>query len=203
MSPQPVDRIKQQLTFLDRSAKHYDAGEEDDAIRLATTMRVLFHDTRESTSVMTLTGLKGSKMLTSSRGLGDWRDYLAHEINFQSAEPIKMKPLLGDTFREIQMEDWWSQEVVFAHNGQSHSRSMIVKAAANRDGGAHVDDKKLQAYYRVLQAGEYAIGITTDFTFDGPPLWPQGETIYPNNAHLALLRQFAHEVTCSAKHFGW
>ncbi|MGV9635490.1 hypothetical protein ACWDO0_15000 [Nocardia rhamnosiphila] len=202
MSTQPVDRIRQQLGYLDRSSAHYDGGEEDEAIRLATTMRVLFYDRGRNVSVVTHVGLKGSNMLTSSRGLGDWHDYLSHEIDFQNPDLIRMKPLLGEDFRAIPMDDWWDNEVVFTHDGKNYSRSMIIRAAANKDGGAHVD-ATLEEYYRVLQAGEYAIGITPNFTGGEITRWPPGVTIYPNNAHLALLRQFAHEVICSAQHFGW
>ena len=40
-------------------------------------------------------------------------------------------------------------------------------------------------------------------TYNGPPPFPQGVTIYPNNAHFALARQFAHETLASQRHFKW
>jgi len=56
-------------------------------------------------------------------------------------------------------------------------------SAANKDGGAHVDPK-LEQYYEVLSAGEFAIGLTGNLKFAGEPLFPQGVTHYGANAHL-------------------
>lgn len=39
------EKLREQLSFLDRSAKAFDEGHEEEGIRLATVMRVLFHDT--------------------------------------------------------------------------------------------------------------------------------------------------------------
>lgn len=153
-------------------------------------------------SLFTHTDRKGAKLLSSSRGFGDWKDYLAHFILLSSPEPVRMKPLLGDQFRELSVDDWWNGESVFQHDGVAYTRGMIIRSAANRDGGAHVD-AKLQAYYKVLLSGEYALGITGDLEYDGPAPFPQGVMIYPANAHLALLRQFAHEMLRSSKHYGW
>ncbi len=41
------------IGFLERSSRDYDAGHEDESLRLATSMRVVFHDTQSSTSLLT------------------------------------------------------------------------------------------------------------------------------------------------------
>ena len=79
---------------------------------------------------------------------------------------------------------------------------MIVLSAANRDGGAHVD-KKLDKYYKILAAGEYAFGLKGNLTFNGKPWFQQGVTHYAKNAHLALIRQGGYEALVSVKHFSW
>jgi hypothetical protein len=196
------ERLGSHIRFLRTSSATFDSGHEDEALRLATSMRVIFHDTQQSTSLLSLLNLKGTKMLSSSRGHGDWQDYLAHELNLESSRPVVMKPLLGNAFAEIPLADWWEGESIFVHHGKPYTREKIVLSLANKDGGAHVDPK-LEAYYRVLCAGEYALGITGNLTYAGPPPFPQGVTIYPDNAHLALARQFAHETLASQRHFGW
>jgi hypothetical protein len=179
------ERLGSHIGFLEQSSGLYDSGQEDESLRLATSMRVMFHDTA-----------------SSSRGLGDWRDYLAHHVDLSSQRPIVMKPLLGDSFTQVPLSDWWDGETIFVHVGTNYTRRKIILSVANKDGGAHVDDK-LEAYYKVLCAGEYALGITGNLKYDGPPPFPQGVTIYPDNAHLALIRQFAHETLASHRHFGW
>jgi hypothetical protein len=195
-------KLRQQLTFLRRSCDAYDAGVEDESIRIANAMRIIFHDKGRSTSLMTHLGLKVTKMLSSSRGLGDWKDFLAHRLDLRSPQPIHMVPLLGDRFIELQLDEWWNNEPVFNHDGVPYSRRMICLSAAEKDGGAHVDEE-LERYYQVLCAGEYAIGIQGDLQFDGEAPFPQGVTLYSTNAHLALLRQFAHEVLVSSIHYDW
>lgn len=191
-----------QIGFLSRSSELYDQGYEDESLRLATTMRVMFHQTGSSTSLLTHMGLAGTNMLSSARGHGDWKDYLSQVINLASPLPIQMIPLLGQAFAEVSLDHWWDGEPIFVDNGTPYTRKKIILSLANKDGGAHVDHQ-LEAYYEVLRAGKYAIGIKGDLQYDGPTPFQQGVTIYPDNAHFALARQFAHEVLVSRHHFNW
>ena len=195
-------KLRQQLQFVRRSCDAFDAGAEDESFRIAIALRIIFHDKGRSTSLLRHLGLEGTKMLSSSRGLGDWKDFLAHKLDLSSPQPIRMVPLLGDSFIELQLDEWWNHETVFIHDGVEYSRRMIILSAAEKDGGAHVDEE-LEHYYQVLCLGEYAIGITGDLQFDGEAPFPQGVTLYPTNAHLALIRQFAHEVLVSSSYYDW
>lgn len=57
-----VDRFRRLLSshvgFLKRSCWLFDQGHEDEALRIATSLRVLFHDTDASTSLLTHLGMK-------------------------------------------------------------------------------------------------------------------------------------------------
>jgi hypothetical protein len=50
--------LQKQIRFLNNSSKLFDEGEEDEAVRLATTIRVLFHDTYSSTSLLKQLNIK-------------------------------------------------------------------------------------------------------------------------------------------------
>jgi hypothetical protein len=195
-------KLTEQLRFMQRSCEAFDRGAEDEAIRIATSLRIIFHKTKSSFSLVAHLGLGDTKMLSTSRGYENWQDYLAHQIDLSSPEPIRMLPLLGHNFKELSIEDWWSNEPVFVQDTQGYSRRLIVLSAANKDGGAHVD-AELDRYYEVLCAGEYAIGITGNLEYRGNAPFPQGVTQYPKNAHLALIRQFAHETLLSVDRFAW
>jgi len=195
-------KLEEQLQFIRRSSEAYDQGAEEEALRIATSLRVVFHQTGPSTSLITHLGFGANKMLSSSRGHGDWKDYLSQEININSPVPVRMRPILGDKFHELSIDEWWQNETVFVHNGTNHNRRKIILSAANKDGGAHVD-ADLETYYEFLCAGKYLIGITGNLKYNGPEPFPQGVTIYPTNAHFALIRQFAHEVLASVAHFHW
>jgi hypothetical protein len=195
-------KLLEQLQFMQRSCEAFDNGFEDEAIRIAASLRIIFHQTNASTSLIAHLGFSGKKMLTSSRGHGDWRDYLAQQINLTSPQPVRMVPLLGNKFRQLSIEDWWRHEPVFIYNIQEYPRRRIILSAANKDGGAHVDEV-LEKYYEYLCSGEDTIGITGNLEYEGEPPFPQGITIYPQNAHLALIRQFAHETLVSVNYFNW
>jgi len=198
-----VSKLKEQVQFIRRSCAAFDAeGAEDEAIRIATSLRIMFHDTRNSTSLLSLLGSKSGGMLSSTRGHGDWLDYLSIQINVSRQQPVKMLPIRGTRFREVPIPDWWETETVFIHKGVAHPRRMIILSAANKDGGAHVDES-LEEYYEFLCSGEWAVGIMGNLQFSGEPWFEQGITHYGRNAHLALIRQFAHEVLASVTHFSW
>lgn len=196
------EKLAEQIRFLERSCALFDDGHEDEAIRLAASLRVLFHDTNRSISPLSHLNLKRGRMLSSSRGHGNWKDYLAEEISVSSTTPVRMKPLLGDSFRECYMQDWWERESVFVCEGKMFPRQKIILSMANKDGGAHVDER-LEEYYEILVSGSWAFGITGNLEFNGPAPFPQGILIHPVNGHLALIRQFAHEALRSAKHRKW
>lgn len=195
-----VDKLKEQLRFIQRSCAAFDSGAEDEALRISTALRVIFHNTQKSTALVTHLRLGDVKMLSSARGHGNYQDYLSFRIDLSSPEPVKMLPMLGANFRELPMSVWWSTEPVFVHEGEKFSRKKIILSAANKDGGAHVDES-LEAYYEILCAGEYAFGITGNLTYAGAPPFQQGIAHYAKNAHLALIRQFAHETLVSANRF--
>jgi hypothetical protein len=153
-------RFHEQIAFLGRSCAAFDQGYEEESFRIATSLRIIFHQKGRNISLITHLKLGNRKILSSSRGFGNWQDYLAHELNINSSEPIRMRPLLGSSFKDISITDWWDAETVFIHNEKKYSRRMIILSAADKDGGAHVD-AELEKYYEVLCMGEYAMGITS------------------------------------------
>src|SRR5215813_13675886 len=90
-----LHKLAEQVQFLERSCEIYDKGEESEAIRIATSLRVIFHHTQKSTSLVEHLGFKKRKMLSTARGFGDWQDYLNLQINLNSKMPVKMLPMLG------------------------------------------------------------------------------------------------------------
>ena len=48
-----VSQLDNQLRYIETSAREYDAGQIIEAIRIATSLRVIFHQTNRSTSILT------------------------------------------------------------------------------------------------------------------------------------------------------
>jgi hypothetical protein len=195
-------KLTEQLRFLQRSCLIFDKGGQDEALRMAVSMRVLFWDKGRNVSLISHLHLRDGRMLSTSRGHGDYRDYLAYRLDLTSPTPVAAVPMLGTKFRTISFNDWWCHGPVFVHEGHKFSRQTIVLSATHKNGGAHVD-RHLEKYYKILSTGQFAFGLTGDLKYEGAPLFEQGVTHYAENAHLALLRQFAHETLASAQHFRW
>jgi len=52
-----LHKLGEQIQFLERSCEFYD-GKESEAIRIATSLRIIFHQTQKSTSLIEHLGFK-------------------------------------------------------------------------------------------------------------------------------------------------
>lgn len=177
-----------QLDFIGRSCEAYDQGHTAEAKRLAVTLRVLFHDTRSSTSLLrqldrldtqfcdTLSPLTGISVVPEMGLIV--QHWGPHGVEYKA-------PL--DTVansRFIDFDDWWSGVICKMPDGETVSRSSLVLTAANQDGGAHVDPA-LDGLYHSL-AHENGLGfVTNNGGVDQPPM---------GDPTKAALRQIAHET---------
>ena len=59
-------QLSRQVQWLSKSSAEYDRGDVDEAIRLSVPLRVLFHDTRGSTSLMTHLQVKEFRLLSTA-----------------------------------------------------------------------------------------------------------------------------------------
>jgi hypothetical protein len=197
------NKLAEQLDFLNSSAHHFDQGKESEAIRMSAALRVLFYDKPSSHSLLQQCGLDETKMFSSLSSVqSGWKTCLKEKIDLKSTTPVTMIPQLEfSRLNEVSFATWWEDEEIFRYNNISYSRKRIVLSMAHKDGGAHVD--RLEEYYLVISSGKWAIGVTGNLTYEGQAPFPQGVTIFPTNAHLALIRQFAFEVVSSAQKYAW
>jgi len=115
-------------------------------------------------------------------------------------EPFRAHPKLdgSEHLRFISFSEWWSQEAIVSAGGIDGGRATrrdLVLWAANKDGGAHVDEELAASYQAVIDALGMAIHIKA---IDDERL-PEDEqvTIPLQNLHLATLRQVGYEVSAS------
>lgn len=101
VDPRVRDKLREQLDFMKRSARDYDAGHQAEALRLANAMRMLFHDTvhRKSgkpltQSVLSQLGMQDCTILATPRTKkwADWQDFLAIQLDINSSTPVTFLP---------------------------------------------------------------------------------------------------------------
>jgi len=189
MSVNFIEHLQKQLGFLERSCKSYDEGYIDEGVRIATIIRVLIHDTKSSTSLLhhmnskkiniLSTTFEPSKQTISFIGMG--------MMKIGSSDSSYFPQLGNGPINEfIDLDKWWNQVVMVLGKEQRISRKKIVLAAANKDGGTHVDSKLTKEYEMLSQEG--AAG---HFSYTNNGI----ESVRPiTDAHLVSLRQMAYEI---------
>jgi hypothetical protein len=148
MSTYPLSRedlrqhLKEHLAFMDESARLYDEGKEHEAKRLATSIRVLVHDTPNSHSVLEQLGVKDQIAYWSvllDPPDSSTRSYLGIGMSMGFGRPDRYVPILLPPRRQLSFAQWWNDEPLVIAGAERVTRKRAVLMLANRDGGAHVD----------------------------------------------------------------
>jgi hypothetical protein len=188
-----LEKLHQQLRWLERSAREYDQGDVSEAIQMAIRFRVLFHDKGRQTSVMTHLGMKSTlRLLSTAAPLRPSSGGFALISLNILLEPQRFDytPKLASSARKslVPFTRWWAGECIFERPrpGVEIVRRDLILWAAEKDGGAHVD-AELTPEYRHLENGA---GVSINLNPDLGE--PSTETF--KNAHFASLRQMAYEV---------
>ena len=179
-------QLKRQLDFLTRSCELYDSGHHEEAIRIAVTLRVLFHDTKSSTSLLTHLGIKDSVSVLSTFFVAEEPppgELLISIPMFVTPEGVK--PPLEETERKdfIPVTQWWTE--IIMRQDSNIARRDVILGAADQDGGAHVDANPSEKTLELIQG----IG-TFEQSIGGRVI--RREVL--DNHHFHLIRQFGYEV---------
>jgi hypothetical protein len=191
------DQLRRQLRFLERSSAAYDGGFQDEAIRIATCIRVLIHDTSRSTSLLNHLAATGIRLLSTCmdirRMLGGSDPFYAgarmqhfNGMALFGEGGYRTKLGNGPVHECLRVDDWWDQTVYVLDANNHLSRRDIVICAANRDGGAHVDERLTPDYELLITAGSLGVLVSQN----------QGERMGQpiSNGHFLALRQMAYEL---------
>lgn len=188
------NHLTKQFGFLETSCREYDVGNIDEAIRLALAMRVIFHNTTHSRSLLAYLEATTTPMLSTCgkrRGTNPdalWPGFVSIDLNVAEIT-VTARPHLGtmpSRHRVVPFSAWWDGEDVYCGSGRRIRRNRLICDAANKDGGAHVDPSLPSDYDWMINGAHIRFSRVS----------PSGEKVedwlaYP---HLACLRQMAFEV---------
>ena len=187
-----IDSLKTHLKFISRSCELYDEGDTDEALRIAVSLRVIFHNTSKSISLLNHLNKTDSVNLISTfvtqQSLGDTHG----QIHWHAVIPIMMtsdgvKPPTSDWEMQsiLVAENWWNEQIWL--EGQfALSRKDIVLSAANQDGGAHLDSNPSEKTKKLKSGPTMTVHINGKLLEGGM-----------KNHHHPIIRQIAHEVLSS------
>lgn len=191
-----LGHLADQIRFLISSSNSYDNGFLGEAKRLAGVVRILLHDTKSSTSLLTQLGKKDIGFYDTASDY-DPRNVLTHwglliirlttGIGAEYVAPLDNLPPSRVREGKASFNEWWNKIVFKDSTGNIFTRWDLIKTLANKEGGAHVDPNLNEAYVNLSKynslgwksmAGRGGIKIETEM---GNPVLPS-------------MRQIAHEV---------
>ncbi len=185
--------LKDQLSFLKSSCLTFDAGFENEARRIAISLRILLSDTKNSKSLLTILELKQKLSFYTWRSEERKKqDRINREKGLVQHFGIGIATLFFPggakyvphfatvEYFKVSFEEWWS-EVIFIIGEFILTRGEIILSVADKDGGAHVDKQLKEGYFR--------------FSRNQNVKASQGEVEFKlNSPAYVAVRQFAYEV---------
>lgn len=203
-----VDRLNEQLRFVHSSGAAFDRGDESEAKRISSALRIIWKTSQPSAPAATATKpTKKERRANQRKSLG-----LAVQVGFKgmlidtSVEvpnttgdrrliawggPRPAPLFAGHARRQVSFEEWWNGTAIKAQN-RSYSRKEIVLAMCEMDGGGHVDEELIDWYYGITRRGEHGVAMLVPIG-DGTTYKQQ-----PAPSPIgAIVRQIGHETLMS------
>lgn len=182
--------LQDHLGFLVSSAAAFDSGNLGEAKRLAVSLRVLFHDTGQSHSLLGQLSRLGGSFISSAipHDTGNVTRHGGLIMTATSKAGSTYYAPLDDVLIErwLPFQDWWNEPVFVDTQRAVLTRRSLILAVANQDGGAHVDPNLTDTYARLSRHNSM-----------GWIQMPGGVPI--RNPERAAVRQIAHEALKTLK----
>jgi hypothetical protein len=148
--------LDKQLGFIDRSCRAFDDGHVDEAIRIATAVRVLLHDKGRNVSILSHLAAKATVELLSSvdgkrpnepPGMTPVFELPLGGMRVWSNGITSYRSTLADgrEFSHVSVA-LWCKQTAWRTGRSALTRLDLILAAADKDGGAHVDAEDLAEY---------------------------------------------------------
>jgi hypothetical protein len=186
-------KLEQQMGFLRRSCDSYDAGYTDESLRIAMVIRILIHDTKASTSLLNHLNAVAINLSSTVETIASPRTALMHamgRLTISQAGATWKAATTPDAIKtQFPVSDWWNQ-IVYIQGAARLSRKDLVLAAADKDGGAHVDAELTSEYEALISSGERGF-------FHYSPTGEMDKFQPITDAHLVYIRQMGHELLSS------
>lgn len=183
-----INHLQEQVRFLSISARSFDNGFEGEAKRLGLVIRVLLHDTKYSTSLLTSLGLKEKLWYYSLiESIDEERTVVFVGLGMMPTEKgLKYIPKLDTPNKKLNFDEWWNQVVILQKvESVRFKRGEIILRIANEDGGAHVDPALDADYSRLSRDNAFGWQFSSE------------RGVVENGPELAIVRQCAHEINLS------
>jgi hypothetical protein len=134
----------------------YDSGDISIAKDIAVKLRLLFHNTNKSKSLIRQLKLEHVSFVDTADPY-DARNLLTHhgllQLNCINND-FSLGPMLTlSKIRHVDFNNWWdSKKIIVDRKKNVFTRRLIILELADTDGGAHVDPELNEYYYDLSRA---------------------------------------------------
>ncbi len=165
-----LEHFQEQLSFLKSSIEAFDNGNIGESKRIASALRLLLHDTRNSHSLMKQLVYKDKIKYFDTANNWDEENLVSHfglvALNIKSDENeklVRFLPKLEPKKKKLfNFRIWWEKIVIVDTKKNKFSRKDIVLTVADQDGGAHVDPKIHKGYADLTRLGSIGVNYKID-----------------------------------------
>ncbi len=196
-----LEKLQEQRHLLRLGAEMYDADPANTvlSLQMATALRVLLHDTRASSSLLGLLGVKpGLSFVDTALPIGALAKtrFSPGLVSLEIAEEgrgMRWVPVLhhlpeNREGRRAEFQPWWERACNRDIHGNTWSRKEFVLYLANKEGGAHVDAQRRDPKFEALDR-QNSMGWSLDHSEAGH--------VDAGSSIPASIRQITHEVTAT------
>lgn len=152
--------LREQMGLLRTSVHSFYQGNFGESVRIATTIRVLVHETKKCRSLLqqlTQDPLKLQILDSGRRARPSDDEVFRYTLGLRWGPGAVLWPAvdLGSTHYAVGTIGSWWRSIVFRFNSPlgkhlTYTRKEVVLMLANREGGAHVDQNENPDYVRLL-----------------------------------------------------
>lgn len=160
-------QLQLKVNSLIRSSLSYDKGDYTSAIDMSTNIRVLVHDTNNSSSLLAqlnkkeeMAFLDSSENITQHYNTLPQFTLVRQTVNSQIG--IQYQPLIDNSLLDelVDFNSWWEENVVIIPKKNIEiSRKTLVLKLANKY-GAHISTEIPEYYHDLFQSKDEMIGFT-------------------------------------------
>ena len=149
--------LDDQMKILRVHCSSFDSGVEVIAKHIAVVLRVLFHDTGRSRSLLSQLGQRSGRFFDTSTPL-DASNLLSEcglvGVRMGSGEIRYVPNIPSDAakVRKTEFGAWWNDHVLRDEKRRVYCRRQLVLNVADTDGGAHVDPNIDEAFHDITRA---------------------------------------------------
>lgn len=190
-------KVREEVELLRVLGATFDSGHRVAAYALATTIRVLVHDTTSSHALLAQLGELSTMQFRDTSLPMD----LSGPINTNGGLVLLTKRTDGDAAwaplceaptpasaprpRDIAFQPWWGNDVLSDSQGTRWSRRRMVLAIANQEGGAHIDPSQPVDVHAIEEENSMGFGYSDPIAGDRP---------MSTGPLLSAIRQIAYEL---------